>query len=1064
MKIRLTLLGLLLLTAVQFVAAQTIDVKGVVYDSKKQPVIGATISKKGGAALASTDVDGKFSITGVKPSDVLVVTYIGMTTQEVKPKTNLRITLEDENTELDEVMVVAFGKQKRSAFTGSAGIVDSKELEKKQVTNALSAINGEVAGVQMVDNSGDPASTPTIRIRGFSSINAGKDPLIILDGAPYDGGINNINPNDIANVTVLKDAASNALYGARGANGVIMITTKSAAKGNVGKTTITLDAKLGANSNASVDYDYIDNPGEYYEMFYKAVNNYYKSLGNSAYDAHKKANSQIYDTTGNTGLGYVVYTVPNGEYLIGENGKLNPHAKLGNRIYNNGTYYTLLPDDWTDEALRTALRQEYNLNISSSLKSAQIYASLGYLNNEGVAYNSGYERYSARMKADWDATTWLNVGVNGSFAHSKHSYISDEDNGTGLFYALRNLSPIYPVYIRDANGDIMTDANGKMYDYGDGQTIGLVRKTLTKSNLIQENAINTDRITGNSFTLSGYADIMPFEGLKITLNGTVTNNQTRTTYTYNPFYGYSATSYVGGLVAKEQTQNYSLNFQQLINYNKTFGKHTISLLLGHESYKTEYDYLYGARENMASYFGNQNLSGAITLQSATDHDSSANAPSSDYNNEGWFFRAQYDYAEKYFASASFRRDASSRFHPDHRWGSFFSVGGAWIISKEKWFNAPWVDQLKLKASIGQQGNDNIGDYRYMDLYSVVNNSGELALNYYQKGNTDVTWETNTNFNIGAEFNLFKNRLTGSFEYFYRHTSDMLTFIQVPYEAGYAGYYGNVGSMNNNGIEVDLNGVIIKNKNFSWSVNLNATHFKNKIDKLYAGMKTSEVDGHGGYMSGTKFIGEGLSIYEWYMKKYAGVSEDGKAMWYKTDGTTTTVYGNADYMLCGSAIPDVYGGFGTTINVYGFDLSVGFNYSIGGKAYDNMYALLMTNPYEGYTGYSLHKDLYNAWSESNTDSDIPRFYFGDSTAASQSSRFLTDASYLTLRNINLGYTLPKSLVSKLGLTSIRIYGTATNLCYWSKRKGFDPRGAFDGNISANTYSPMKSISGGINIQF
>lgn len=1056
MKIRLTLLGLLLIAAVQFVAAQTFDVNGTVRDADGNPVIGASVATGNGKVGAMTDADGHFIIKNVKASDVLVVTYIGMETQKVKAKRNVTITMQDENTELDEVMVVAFGKQKRSSFTGSAGVVDSKTLEKRQLTNALSALNGEVAGVQMIDNSGDPASTPEIRIRGFSSISAGNDPLIILDGAPYDGGINNINPSDIESVTVLKDAASNALYGARGANGVIMITTKSAKRG-AGKTTVTLDAKWGANTNAAVDYDYIDNPGEYYEMYYRAMRNYYVNSGESAYSAHVKANEKIGQASSSGGLGYVVYSVPSNEYLIGENGKLNPHATLGNRIYNNGKYYTLLPDDWTDEAFRTALRQEYNISVSSSAAKSQMYASLGYLNNEGIAYNSDYERYTARLKADWQANNWLSMGGNASFAHSKRNYITG--GSTGLFYSLRNIAPIYPVYVRDGNGNIMTDSNGRVYDYGEGDITGIVRPVSSQSNLIQENALNTNNTTYNNLTLNGYADITPLEGLKITLNGTVTSHQSRGVYTYNPFYGFSATTYTNGAVSKDQSQTYSLNFQQLVNYTKSFGLHNMTLLLGHENYRKRYDYLSGDKQNMASYFGNQNLSGAITV---IDTDDSV----TNYNNEGWFFRGQYDYAEKYFGSVSLRRDASSRFDPDHRWGTFYSIGGAWIISKESWFKAPWVDMLKLKASMGQQGNDDIGDFRYTDLYSLENNNGQVALIYNTKGNKEITWETNTNVNVGAEFSFWKGRLTGSVEYFYRHTTDMLCFINAPQSAGYSGQYYNVGNMDNKGFEVDLNGVILRNKNLQWSINLNATHYKNEVTKLADERKTLVMDGHAGYISSSndQFTGEGLSLYTWYLYKYAGVNEEGQSMWYTSDGGTTTQSGDADYFLCGDALPDLYGGFGTRFSAYGFDLSVSFNYSIGGKAYDYQYATLMTNPYGSTTGFNFHRDLYNAWSETNTDSNIPRFVYNDSQAAVQSSRFLINASYLSLQNINIGYTLPSKWVRKLGLSSVRLYGSADNLCYWSKRKGFDPRGTFTGETDTNTYSPMKSISGGINIQF
>lgn len=1061
MKIRWTLLSLLFATMFPYASAQTGGVSGVVLDKSGQPVMGATVTVKGSNTKVSTDGNGRFSLPSSTAGKTLTISYIGMTTQQVKAKENLSITLLENSSDLDEAVVVAFGKQKRSAFTGSAAVIKSDILEKKQATNALSAIKGEVAGVQMTDISGDPASTPTIRIRGFSSINAGNDPLIILDGAPYDGGINNIPPHDIASITVQKDAASNALYGARGANGVIMITTKSGSKGKDG-TQFSFDAKWGANSNASVRYDYVDNAAEYYEMFYRAAYNYNLLSTGNAYDAHTAANTLMSQAVADGGLGYIVYGVPDGEYLIGENGKLNPHATLGNVISNGEKSYTLIPDDWTDEAFRSALRQEYNFSVNSNAGKAQIYASLGYLNNQGIVYNSDYERYSSRLKADWQAAKWLTIGGNTSFAHSTRNYISDASNG--LFATLQNMAPIYPVYVRDGKGNIMTDANGRVYDYGDGAVIGIERETMKKTNPLQESSLDTNETVSNNFSLNGYADIMPVNGLKITLNGTVTNSQSRTAYSYNPFYGYTSTTYVNGAVGKVQTQKYSINFQQLINYTKGWGKHTMTLLAGHESYKYRYDYLYGEKQGLASYFGNQNLDGATTIIGTGDYDSSN--PTNDYNNEGWFFRGQYEYAGKYFASASYRRDASSRFHPDNRWGNFYSFGAAWIISKEQWFNATWVDQLKLKLSVGQQGNDNIGEYGYTDLYSIVNNNGGVGLTWAQKGNKDITWETNTNLNVGLEFSLWQGRLSGSFEYFYRHTTDMLSFIYAPYEMGYAGSYYNVGNMDNKGVELELNAVPLRMRNFTWSINLNATHYTNEIKKLSEQAKTSNVEGHGGYISSysDQFTGEGLPLYTWYLKRYAGVNEEGYSTWYTADGGTTTRYGDAAYFLSGDPIPTIYGGFGTKIEAYGFDFSVSFNYSVGGKAYDYQYATLMSNPTSTYAGYNFHRDLYNAWSETNTSSDIPRFVYGDENTGAMSTRFLTNASYLSLQNINIGYTLPTRLTSRFHVSSVRIYGTADNICYWSKRKGFDPRGVFNGETSTSTYSSMRSISGGVSVQF
>lgn len=1060
MKIRLTLLGLLLSMIVQFAAAQTTEISGIVRDTDGQPVVGAAVAVKGSKAGALTDINGKFTIKGVKAGETLVFSYIGMESKEAKAKKDMKVFMSYDANQLDEVMVVAFGKQKRSSFTGSAGIVGSKELEKRQATNALSVLNGSVAGVQMTDNSGDPTAEPTIRIRGISSISAGKDPLIIVDGAPFDGSISSINTSDIESMTVLKDAASTALYGARAANGVIMITTKSAPKGD-GKTVISLDAKWGANSNAMVDYDYIDNPGEYYEMFYKAVRNYYTNSGYSAYEAHVNANNMITAKPSAGGLGYVVYNVPDGEYLIGSNGKLNPNAKLGNRIYNNGQFYTLLPNDWADEAFHTALRQEYNLSVSTTGKNSQLYASLGYLNNDGVVKSSSFERYNARLKANWQAKKWLALSGNIGFTHSTQDNI--DVTSSGIFYQIKNIAPIYPLYIRDAEGNIMTDDYGKLYDYGDGNYFGMSRTSLSGENLLQENELNTYNTVSNSVSLNGQADFTPIEGLKITLNGTVNSGQSRTTETYNPYYGYSATSYKDGGVTKSQQQNYSLNFQQLINYTKAFGKHNMGLLLAHENYKYKYDYLSATKYGMASYFGNQNLSGAITMMSMSDYYGSSYP--NEYNNEGWLFRGQYDYDEKYFGSVSYRRDASSRFHPDNRWGDFYSIGGAWMISKEKWFNAKWVNELKLKASIGQVGNDNIGENMYQDLYDVVNSGGNVGLTLASVGNKDITWETKTSANFGLEFNLFKGRLTGSVEYFYQKTTDMLCFVNAPWEAGYSGSYYNVGDMTNKGVEFDLNAIILKGKNFTWSVNANITHYKNEVTKLYEKVKsTTSADGYAGYSSGNYFVAEGLPMYTFYLKKWAGVSEDGKGMWYTKDGGTTTLYSEAADLTCGTALPDAYGGFGTNLSAFGFDLSVRFNYSIGGKAYDYEYAMLMYNPTNTLLGYSMHRDLYNAWTESNTNTDVPQFVYGTDISTHYSSRFLTDASYLALQNINIGYTLPTSLVRKLGLSSVRIYAAADNICYWSKRKGFDPRGSFNGDTDISAYTPVRSISGGINVQF
>jgi len=1062
MKINLKALTLLALTLSAMQGyGQSKRVEGVVTDDTGQPVTGATVIVKGHPTVGViTDIDGKFVLNGIpEGSKQLVISFIGMETAEVNIKPKVSVSLLNDERLLEETIVVAFGEQKKSSFTGSAAVVDSKKLETKQLTNVISGLQGEAAGVQMANNSGDPNSTPAIRIRGFSSINAGNDPLIIVDGAPYDGGWNNLNPNDVESVTVLKDAASNALYGARGANGVIMITTK---KGQAGKATITFDLKWGANSRLNRDYNTITEPGLYYEMHYKALYNYYrntKSLG--AFEAHQKANDALGADANEGGLGYICYTVPDNQYLIGENGKLNPYATLGGRVYNNGEVYTVMPDVWRDEAFRTGLRQEYNMNISGGTDNFQAYTSLGYLKNQGYARHSDFERYSARLRMSYDARKWLKMGGNVNFTKSQSNSVG---SGSSDIFALANeLAPIYPVYIRDGEGNVKRDANGIMYDYGDATVTGLTRVVVPQANPIQENELSTSISEDTQFSINGFVDIKFLKDFKLTLNGTVTNVDSKGTWCPQTFYGAYAVIYPTGYVQRWMDQTTSYNTQQLLNYNHIFGKHNVSAMAGHEYYKSHYDYLYGSRKILASFFENQTLSGAAQVDDNGDS-------TSDYNNEGFFFRGQYDYDEKYFASFSLRRDASSRFHPDHRWGTFYSVGGAWILSKEEWMaDLRWLNMLKLKASFGQQGNDNIGNYRYTDTYSILNSNGQLAFSFKSKGNEKITWETNNNFNVGFEFEALKSRLSGSVEYFYRLTTDMLSAVYGSYSSGIHSTWENVGNMSNQGVEIDLKGTILKWNGLEWSVNANATIYKNKIVKIADALKGSEaVEGYYGYDSSDRFVGEGLPLSEWYMPKYAGVSDEGKSLWYRTKSngevTTTDVYGNATFYLCGSPHPDVYGGFGTSLNYKGFDFSVGFTYSIGGKSYDSGYASLMTNPTGTVVGMSWHRDILNAWSAENPDSNIPRWQYGDTNSTAESDRFLVDGSYLTFQNINMGYALPTKLVRRLGLSSLRFYVSGDNLWFWSHRWGFDPRGSFSGGSSNHSYSSSRTISGGFNVKF
>jgi hypothetical protein len=445
----------------------------------------------------------------------------------------------------------------------------------------------------------------------------------------------------------------------------------------------------------------------------------------------------------------------------------------------------------------------------------------------------------------------------------------------------------------------------------------------------------------------------------------------------------------------------------------------------------------------------------------------------------------YEYDGRIFASASYRRDASSRFHPDHRWGNFYSVGAAWIISRESWFNAPVFNMLKLKASYGSQGNDAIGMYRYTDLYSVSNDGNDgISISFAQKGNPNITWETNSNLNIGAEFGLWNDRLSGSIDYFYRLTSDMLFAVPVAPSMGYSSYYDNIGDMYNTGIEVVLNGDVIRTKNVVWSINANLTWVKNKVLSLPDSRKDITVDGHAGFINGSTFIGEGLSLNTYYMPMSAGVNPDtGKAQWHwfkkekDADGndikdengnpvgewTITDVYQNVSsdndsWKLLMCSMPKVFGGFGTSLFAYGFDFSIAFDYQLGGTMYDGSYAGYLSAPTANTVGKNLHLDVYDAWTPENRDSQQPRFQYDDQYMNSTSDRFLISSNYLNISNISLGYSFPAKWWNG-HIQNLRVYAACDNVWYWSKRKGMDPRGTGTGQ-----YSPIRTISGGVTLTF
>lgn len=1069
-----------LLLSVGLAMAQT-KVTGVVTSAEDgEPVVGASVKVVGTNTGTITNTDGKFSLQAPQGSSRLEVSYIGMQTKTVKIAPELKIVLSPEDNALDEVMVVAFGTAKKSAFTGSASVVDSKELSKKVTTNVADALVGSVAGLQIRSQSGSPGSSSTsgINIRGIASMYASTTPLVIVDGAPFPGNLSSIPSDDIESVTVLKDAASAALYGARGAAGVIIITTKT---GKNRDAEISVDMKWGANSRAIQDYDVITDPGQYYEAVYSAIyNRQFYGNGLSAADANSRANTLMLNY-----LAYNVYTLPEGESLIGMDGKLNSKATLGRKYDYNGATYYMTADDWNDAAYSTALRQEYNVSAKGAYDRGNFYLSMGYLNDDGIIDKSSYERISARVKADYQAKRWLKLGVNAQYVNStteSSPNLSTSMGAANIMYYTSRIAPIYPIYVRkvDGNGNVYIDTDSyghKKFDYGVASNgYGVTRPFMATGNPLGSNLYNEYKQGMNQLNGNVFADISFTDWLKLNITSSVTYNVFNINDYTNSFEGPSAGA--GGTLKKSDTANLRTNNVQTLTFMKSFGKHNVDALVGHEYYKANVKYLEGdARAEFSPYL--QELYAYANKYDNTSYQTN-------YNVEGFFGRAQYNYDEKYFGSLSYRRDASSYFSKDNRWGSFWSVGGAWLISKESWFNAPFVNELKLKASIGQQGNDNIGMFAYTDLYTLsASSTTSMSPSFYRMGNNNITWEKTTNLNVGVEFSLLNRRLTGSFDFYSKKTTDLLFWLSIPESQGSRGYYGNLGDIRNMGVELVLTGTLVRTKDIDWSVTANLSHNSTKVLKL----PESKIKDNGGFSESVSsaifscWYREGGPLYNAYMPEYAGVNEQGLALYWvdeevdpltssnsrgTTPGykhtTTTTDYSKASYYEQGSMLPKVFGGFSTSFRYKGFDASATFDYQIGGKVYDQQYATLMANPYTSASNYgaAIHKDWVKSWSPDNTQSSVPRWYYGDSYQTSRSTRFLTNAGYLNFQAFSVGYTLPKGLIPQV--SKIRIYCMGENLCFWSARKGLDPRYAYEGSQYVSNYSPTRNITGGVQVTF
>ncbi|MAO43033.1 MULTISPECIES: SusC/RagA family TonB-linked outer membrane protein [Leeuwenhoekiella] len=1032
---------LVLLLGVQFSFAQQKTVQGTVVTADDGlPLPGASVVVAGTSRGTQTDFDGKFSIS-VSSDETLTVSYVGFKTinRVVGDASQITFSLEADSESLDEVIVTAYGTSTKEAFTGSANVVGQAELQQRNVTSPIAAIEGNATGVQFTSAAG-PGASPNIVIRGVGTLNGDTDPLYIVDGIQYEGSLNTINQEDIESLTILKDAASTSLYGSRAANGVVIITTKRGKKGGL---RVSASAQSGFVTNSIGQYDQIS-PGQYYESMWEAFKNSSAGGGDPQF-----ASDNIYNQ-----LGYNPFNVPN-DQIVDTNGQLNPNAQV--------IYKSL---DWFEELQQTGYRTNYNVNVSGGGDDHTVFFSASYLDEESYVVTSGFDRLTARLNADFDVSDNIKIGGSANITLSEARGPSSAGSGSIVnpFSFARGIGSVYPVYVNDLNGDIVLDDFGNpVFDNGEGYAdfnIGS-RPVNQGRHALQELLLNNESDRDNTYGFRFYGEWEIFDGLSFKLNYGRDINELFEREYENAIIGDAQPD---GRLSEDRARREIENFNQILTYQKSFGDHNVDITAGHESYDRSISDLNGLATVQAAngIYEFANFSNIVDLGGATF----------DKGIEGYFLRTNYNFKNKYYLSASARRDGSSVFQTDSRWGTFYSVGGSWRIDQENFMqDVSFINKLKVRASYGEVGNDDLFDsYLSQARFSITSNAGAPALLFTDIGNTALQWETIENFDVALEFGLFNNFIDGSIEYYKKNSSDLLYNLPIAPSNGLNQVPVNLGDMYNSGFEFALTGHLVNSNDFRWDLTLQASTFKNEI--------TSLPDP---FINGSKRWAEGRSRFDFFLLRTAGVdpetgdqlfllyeqNEDGESVPVIDEATgeiaTTNDWEETERAYTGdSSIPDLLGSISNSLSYKGFNLNFLVTYGIGGKVLDNGYSSMM---HSGTYGRSLHPDILNAWREPGDITSVPRLENGNvDLVRTQSERFLTDASFWALRNVSFSYNFGDNVINTLGLDALRVSITGENLYLKSKRKGLDPQYNLAGTPSANDFSPSRIVSLGLNLSF
>lgn len=1037
-------------------------ITGTVVDASGIPVIGANVMVKGTSNGTITDMDGKFTLE-VSDGAVLEVSYIGYLSQTVKVSgKTISVTLLEDTQKLDEVVVVAYGTTKKSAITGSVSVIDKEKISKNQSTNITQSLQGLVAGVQVVTNSGQPGADQTVMIRGLGSMTASSNPLYVVDGIPFDLSLNSIPATDIESISVLKDAAAASLYGAHAANGVVLITTKN---GKGDKPKVEFHATLGTSELATPFPEKVSAAKQWENVWQGLYNDATDFLGKTDEEARQYATEKVPQMFYNPmpfitsdGTQRLYHSGWNMDYPVGLDGKIKPDAK---RLWDFDIY---------DEFFKHRLKQDYGINISGAFNDRnRYYASFSYLNDKGAYVGDNYKRYSGNLKLDTKIFKWLDMSNSILYTNTVNK------NSPFDIRPMRVFSRENTIYIYDYQNNCFKERpmNPGQLALDNARETGRRQYSPDMMWLYKDKGETVDNLKTTTTLTASFLDMLTFR--------TVYSYQLYNSLWYEntpPDNGALLDEPEWGSIGRSTTRATTHYFNNVLTFDKTFRDlHHLNAFVGQEAYMYSNRSFYANRSGLLLPFFQE-------LGQATQYPS-VGSGTAKYNLFSYFAKVQYDFDNKYHVTGSFRTDGSSRFASSGRWGKFFSFGAAWVLSRESFMESTsdWLNNLKLKASYGELGNDNIGSYYgYQGFYGVGGNYyGNLSMTPTQIPNPDLKWETNINTNAGIEFTLF-NRLSGNFEVFKRKSKDLLMATPIPTSTGWETQLKNIGSMENLGVELELNYDIIKTNKLLWSINGNLSHFRNKITSVPFDMKESQTDING--ESGIAYYRwyEGGSRYDMYLPEWAGVNpENGRAQWWKTiyddngnaiERVKTEDYSEVDNteqrVKIGSSLPKIYGSFGTSLQYAGFDLSMMFYYSLGGLVYDYNYsesAVLR----ECWATYDW---LDQSWKKPGDITDFPKMYMEYSSQAYSgakiSSRWVEKNNFLRLKNLVIGYTLPKSIVSKIGLSNARIQFRGENLFTTGKlhARGTDPEagGMWGQNKSGLTYFNTRSYNIGVNLTF